>query len=59
MGYTSAVRKCIHKEIRKKFSLNLIHEKNGLEKPYLLFAEDMVYPERHIISGRTDTSRKE
>jgi hypothetical protein len=26
--------------------------KNGLEKPYLLFAKDMVYPERHIISGR-------
>jgi hypothetical protein len=26
MGYTSAVRKCIHVEIRNKF--NLIHEKD-------------------------------
>jgi hypothetical protein len=47
MGYTSAaVRKCFHIEIRTRF--DLIH----------LFAKDMVYPERHIISGRIGTNRK-
>jgi hypothetical protein len=57
MGYTSAVRKCIHIEIRKKF--RLIHERIGLVTLYLLFVKDMVYPERLTISGIIDTSRKE
>jgi hypothetical protein len=51
MGYTS-VRKWIHIEIRDKFNLN---EKgwNGAT----IF--NMVHPEKHTISGRTGTNRKE
>ena len=34
-------------------------KRNGLERPYLIFAIDMMFPGRHTTSGRTDTSRKE
>jgi hypothetical protein len=32
---------------------------NGLVPPYLLFAENMIYLERHTTNGRMDTSSKE
>ena len=33
-------------------------KKNGLVAPYVIFAKDMVYPERRITSGIIDTNRK-
>ena len=67
MGYTSAVRKCIHIEIRTRF--NLIHEKEWTGGTVLLFVKDMVYPGRRTykwnnrykrkgIEGLSDTSRR-
>jgi hypothetical protein len=57
MSYTSAVRKCIHIEIRRRF--NLIHEKEWSgEAVSIICKKDMVYPERLTISGITGTSRK-
>jgi len=55
LGYAS-VGKCNHIEISRRF--NLIHEKNGLLNPYLLFARDAVRPERVTTSGRRATKRK-
>jgi hypothetical protein len=60
MGYTSAVRKCIHVEIRNTF--NLIHEREWTGETVSImqiFARDTVPPERVTTSGRTGTSRKE
>jgi hypothetical protein len=34
-------------------------KKNGLARPHLIFAIDMVSPGRHTTSGRADISRKE
>jgi hypothetical protein len=34
-------------------------KRNGLEKLYLLFVKDMVYPERLTISGIPGINRKE
>ena len=33
-------------------------KRNGLVIPYAIFVKDMVYPERPITSGITDTNRK-
>lgn len=55
MGYPP-VRKCIHIEIDKRYSL--IHEKDWTGEPYLLFARDTVLPERITTSGRRGTKRK-
>ena len=55
MGYTSAVRKCIQIEIRKKF--NLIHEKEWTgDTIKVVFVKDMVCLGRHITNGITDTN---
>ena len=56
MGYTSAVRKCIHIEIVTKS--NLIHEKEWIGDHVYNIAEDMVNPERRSTNGITDTNRK-
>ena len=34
-------------------------KRNGLGTPYLIFVRGIVFPERHTISGRADTRRKE
>ena len=41
MGYTSAVRKCIHIEIRTRF--NLIHEREWTGGQYLIFVSDTAH----------------
>ena len=56
MGYTSAVRKCIHIEIITKF--NLIHEKEWTGDTISIICKNMVCPERLTIGGITDTNRK-
>ena len=58
MGYISAVRKCIHIEIRRKF--NLIHEKEWTgDTINSICKRDMVFPGRRITNGITDIIKKE
>jgi|KBSMisStaDraftv2_1062788.scaffolds.fasta_scaffold9037894_1 hypothetical protein len=54
MGYTSAVRKCIHIEIITKFKL--IREREWTDDTYLIFVRDTVYPERPTTNGIIDTT---
>jgi hypothetical protein len=45
-------------EIQTKFKLMPEHEWTS-STVYLLFTENMMYPERHTTNGRTDTSSRE
>ena len=56
MGYTSAVRKCIHIEIKTRF--NLIHEKEWTGDTISNICKRYGDPERRTISGIRDTKRK-
>ena len=57
MGYTSAVRKCIHIEIITKFKL--IREREWTDDTYLIFVRDTVYPERPTTNGIIDTTERD
>jgi hypothetical protein len=57
MGYTSAVRKCIHIEMRRKF--NLIHEKEWTGDTINSICKRYDVSERRITNGITDTTKKE
>jgi hypothetical protein len=57
MGYISAVRKCIHIEIRRKF--NLIHEKEWTGDTINSICKRYGVPGRRITNGITDIIKKE
>ena len=56
MGYTSAVRKCIHIEINRRF--NLIHEKEWTGDTISNICKRYGVSRKRTISGIRDTNRK-
>ena len=56
MGYTSAVRKCIHIEIKTRF--NLIHEKEWTGGTISIICKRYGVSRKTYISGIRDTNRK-